>query len=97
MDGFCVQVGEREREGISEWARMQVCNQVNQKPTCIRSTCSPSSPPSPLQEALREFRGTVIAVSHDRYFLRQIVNRVVEVKEHKLQDYSGDYSVSGAG
>ena len=53
--------------------------------------------PSPLQEALREFRGTVIAVSHDRYFLRQIVNRVVEVKEHKLQDYSGDYSVSGVG
>lgn len=45
-----------------------------------------------LEEALREFTGTVIAVSHDRYFLRQIVNRVVEVKEHKLQDYSGDYN-----
>lgn len=45
-----------------------------------------------LEEALREFNGTVIAVSHDRYFLRQIVNRVVEVKDHKLQDYSGDYN-----
>eukprot|EP00897_Mesotaenium_endlicherianum_P004485 jgi/Mesen1/4064/ME000213S03086 len=45
-----------------------------------------------LEEALREFKGTVIAVSHDRYFLRQIVNRVVEVKDHKLQDYTGDYS-----
>lgn len=45
-----------------------------------------------LEEALREFSGTVIAVSHDRYFLRQIVNRVIEVKEHKLQDYQGDYN-----
>ncbi|CAI5466383.1 unnamed protein product, partial [Closterium sp. Yama58-4] len=45
-----------------------------------------------LEEALREFSGTVLAVSHDRYFLRQIVNRVVEVKDKKLQDYSGDYN-----
>lgn len=46
------------------------------------------------QEALREYSGTVIAVSHDRYFLRQIVNRVVEVKGQKLNDYVGDYNVS---
>eukprot|EP00271_Cylindrocystis_brebissonii_P008105 TRINITY_DN22134_c0_g1_i1.p1 TRINITY_DN22134_c0_g1~~TRINITY_DN22134_c0_g1_i1.p1 ORF type:complete len:766 (+),score=152.08 TRINITY_DN22134_c0_g1_i1:237-2534(+) len=45
-----------------------------------------------LEEALREFSGTVLAVSHDRYFLRQIVNRVVEVKDRKLQDYAGDYN-----
>jgi len=42
---------------------------------------------------LREYSGTVIAVSHDRYFLRQIVNRVVEVKNEKLIDYVGDYNV----
>jgi ATPase subunit of ABC transporter with duplicated ATPase domains len=46
-----------------------------------------------LQEALREYSGTVIAVSHDRYFLRQIVNRVVEVKNEELIDYVGDYNV----
>ncbi|CAM6099247.1 unnamed protein product [Calypogeia fissa] len=45
-----------------------------------------------LEEALREFRGTVMAVSHDRYFLRQIVNRVVEVKDRQLRDYAGDYN-----
>ncbi|KAG6543893.1 hypothetical protein Mapa_014733 [Marchantia paleacea] len=45
-----------------------------------------------LEEALREYKGTVLAVSHDRYFLRQIVNRVVEVKNRKLQDYVGDYN-----
>lgn len=49
-----------------------------------------------LQEALREYKGTVIAVSHDRYFLRQIVNRVVEVADNQLRDYSGDYNVSSS-
>eukprot|EP00850_Spirogloea_muscicola_P018360 SM000167S02973 [mRNA] locus=s167:227169:231725:+ [translate_table: standard] len=44
-----------------------------------------------LEEALRDFKGTVIAVSHDRYFIKQIVNRVVEVKDRHLQDYVGDY------
>lgn len=45
-----------------------------------------------LEEAIREYRGTVIAVSHDRYFLRQIVNRVVELKDGMLWDYVGDYN-----
>ena len=46
------------------------------------------------QEAIAEYKGTVITVSHDRYFIRQIVNRVVEVSDKNLQDYSGDYNVS---
>ncbi|XP_021274520.1 ABC transporter F family member 5 [Herrania umbratica] len=45
-----------------------------------------------LEEAIREYSGTVITVSHDRYFIRQIVNRVVEVKGGHLQDYVGDYN-----
>lgn len=47
-----------------------------------------------MKEAIREYKGTVITVSHDRYFIRQIVNRVVEVNDRKLQDYKGDYNVS---
>lgn len=46
------------------------------------------------QDAIREYSGTVITVSHDRYFIKQIVNRVIEVKDCNLQDYAGDYSVS---
>lgn len=41
-----------------------------------------------------EYKGTVITVSHDRYFIKQIVNRVLEVKDGTLHDYEGDYNVS---
>lgn len=46
-----------------------------------------------LETAIKEFKGAVVAVSHDRYFLRQIANRIVEVKDMKLLDYKGDYGV----
>lgn len=48
------------------------------------------------QEAITEYSGTVITVSHDRYFIKQIVNRVIEVKDGNLQDYAGDYNVSAS-
>lgn len=49
---------------------------------------------SSYQEAITEYSGTVITVSHDRYFIKQIVNRVIEVKDCNVQDYAGDYNVS---
>ena len=36
-------------------------------------------------------QGTVLAVSHDRYFLRKIATRVLELRDGTMQDYSGDY------
>lgn len=44
-----------------------------------------------LLEALQEFEGTVVIVSHDRYFLKHLVNRVFEVDHGALHTYDGDY------
>lgn len=43
-------------------------------------------------EALSAFDGTLIIVSHDRFFLDRLVNRVIEIKETKAYDYKGNYS-----
>lgn len=41
-------------------------------------------------------QGTVLAVSHDRYFLRKIATRVLELRDGVMQDYSGDYECASA-
>ena len=45
-----------------------------------------------LEEYLRSFRGTVVAISHDRYFLDRTVTRIIEVENGKAAFYSGNYS-----
>ncbi|MEO6094414.1 MAG: ABC-F family ATP-binding cassette domain-containing protein [Fibrobacteria bacterium] len=44
-----------------------------------------------LMRALDAFSGTVIFVSHDRYFVENIATRVIMVKNGKVTDYPGDY------
>ncbi len=44
-----------------------------------------------LLEALQEFDGTVLIVSHDRYVLHHLVNRVFEIDHGALRTYEGDY------
>lgn len=45
-----------------------------------------------LEEYLTHFKGTVLAISHDRYFLDRTVQRVVEILDGKAEFYSGNYS-----
>jgi len=45
-----------------------------------------------LEQYLKGYRGTVIIVSHDRYFLDETVNRIFEVENKKLNIYEGNYS-----
>ena len=45
-----------------------------------------------LEDALQEFDGTVLVISHDRYFLDRIVGRIVEIEEGALNEYTGGYS-----
>ena len=45
-----------------------------------------------LEEFLRKFKGTVLVISHDRYFLDRVVTRIVEIDNGKSVLYSGNYS-----
>lgn len=44
-----------------------------------------------LINALNEYNGTIITVSHDRYFLNSVVSRIIEIDYGKVNDYYGDY------
>ncbi len=44
-----------------------------------------------LEEALQHFQGSVIVVSHDRYFISRVATTIVAVEEKKLVKYQGDY------
>ena len=45
-----------------------------------------------LEDYLEHFKGTVLAISHDRWFLDKVVKRVVEIQQGKAELYSGNYS-----
>src|ERR671921_2923952 len=44
-----------------------------------------------LEDALLEYRGTMFFISHDRYFLRKLASRVVDLEGRKLKNYLGGY------
>lgn len=45
-----------------------------------------------LEQYIQSFKGTVLAISHDRYFIDQIAKRVIEISEGHAEFYSGNYS-----
>lgn len=45
-----------------------------------------------LEDALSAYNGTLLLISHDRYFLDKIVGRVIELKDGTMTDYYGNYS-----
>ncbi len=45
-----------------------------------------------LEGYIRTFKGTVLAISHDRYFLDQVAQRVIEIVDGHAEFYSGNYS-----
>ncbi|MBQ6973678.1 MAG: ABC-F family ATP-binding cassette domain-containing protein [Oscillospiraceae bacterium] len=45
-----------------------------------------------LEEYLKSFHGTVLTISHDRYFLDRTVTRIIEIVDGKAAFYSGNYS-----
>lgn len=45
-----------------------------------------------LEEYLREYSGGVLIISHDRYFLDQVVGRIIELEDQGIHEYNGNYS-----
>ncbi len=45
-----------------------------------------------LEQFLRNYKGTVMLVSHDRYFLDQMCTRIFEIEHHRLKAYNGNYT-----
>ena len=45
-----------------------------------------------LEEYLDKYKGTVLAISHDRWFLDRVVKRVIEIQDGKAEFYAGNYS-----
>ncbi len=45
-----------------------------------------------LEEYLRGYRGTILMVTHDRYFLDRVTNRILEISQGKMYGYDADYS-----
>lgn len=44
-----------------------------------------------LEEALEQFEGTMLFISHDRYFINRMATKVVEVRDGRLWEFAGDY------
>ena len=45
-----------------------------------------------LEDYLEQFKGTVLTVSHDRYFLDRVVGRIIEIQHGKAEFYAGNYT-----
>ncbi len=45
-----------------------------------------------LEKYLLRFSGSMIMVSHDRYFLERVVTRIIEIVDHKINSYPGNYT-----
>lgn len=45
-----------------------------------------------LEESLKEYKGTVLFVSHDRFFINEIADRIVSIENCKINSYYGNYN-----
>ena len=45
-----------------------------------------------LEDVLAEFEGTILVISHDRYFLDRVANKIIEIENGQVKEYVGNYS-----
>ena len=44
-----------------------------------------------LEEAINDYKGTVIIITHDRYFINKVATRLIQLENNKLVSYIGNY------
>jgi ATPase subunit of ABC transporter with duplicated ATPase domains len=79
--------GERIRLKLSKLLYEDINLLVLDEPTNHLDTNSIEA----LEEALEEFKGTIFFISHDRYFINKLGDRVIAIENFKLNSYPGDY------
>jgi len=80
--------GEKARVSLAKLLLSPVNFLVMDEPTNHLDMASREA----LEQALIGFDGTLLLISHDRYFLDKIVNRVVDFRNGKLHEYVGNYT-----
>lgn len=80
--------GERMRLRLAQFINMPVNTLVLDEPTNHLDIASREV----LEEAIKSFSGTVIIVSHDRYFMDQLCSKVIWLENQQLITYEGNYS-----
>jgi ATP-binding cassette subfamily F protein 3 len=90
-----VQMPIRSLSG-GERSRLQLARLVLQRPNLLLLDEPTNNLDIPaievLEETLNEFVGTVLVISHDRYFLDKVVDRIVELRDGNLSEYLGGYT-----
>ncbi|MFX3636248.1 MAG: ribosomal protection-like ABC-F family protein [Candidatus Pristimantibacillus sp.] len=78
-----------------EWSRLRLALLVRSKPNLLLldepTNHLDMASREALEEALEEYPGTVLAISHDRYFINRLAKRVWELKQGKIASYLGNY------
>ena len=79
-----------------ERSRLQLARLVLQRPNLLLLDEPTNNLDIPaievLEETLDEFVGTVFVISHDRYFLDHVVDRIIELRDGRLTEYVGGYT-----
>lgn len=78
-----------------EWSRLRLAVLVRRKPNLLLldepTNHLDAASREALEEALEEYPGTVLAISHDRYFINRLARRVWELRDGGLTSYLGNY------
>ncbi|MBC1230258.1 ABC-F type ribosomal protection protein [Listeria booriae] len=80
--------GERMRLSLAQFMNQPVNTLLLDEPTNHLDIASREV----LEEALRNFEGTIITISHDRFFINQICDRTLWLENWEIVSYGGNYS-----